>query len=137
MYPAGSALARIYGTPKMHNVSSSETFPKLFEIISIIVTFNYDLADFLCDRLSPAVPDNCSCKDTFSFVSKIKNANLSSKFLVSCSVTSCFINIPLQEPIDIEINVIFSYNPNLNSTKKELKKKNSIFLYHGLISFKQ
>ena len=66
------------------------------------------------------------CKDTFSFVSQIKNANLSRKFLVSYDVTSLFTNIPLQETIDIAINLIFSHNPNLNITKKELRK---LFLF--------
>ena len=92
LYPSGSALARIYGTPKMHKFSSSDTFSKLRPIVSSIGTFNYDLAHFLCDRLSPVVPDDYSCKDTFSFVSQIKNANLSSKFLVSYDVTSLFTN---------------------------------------------
>ena len=81
----------------MHKFSPSGTFPKLRPIISPLGTFNYDLAHFLSDLLSPVVPDDYSCKDSFSFVSQIKNANLSSKFLVSCNVTSLFINIPLQE----------------------------------------
>ena len=65
---------------------------------------------------------------TFSFVSQIKNANLSKKFLVSYDVTSLFTNIPLQENIVIGINLIFifNHNPNLNITKKELKK---LFLF--------
>ena len=57
-----------------------------------------------------------------SFVSQIKNANLFKKFLVSYDVTSLFTNIPLQETIDIAINLIFNHNPNLNITRKELKK---------------
>ena len=126
LYPSSSAPARIYGTPKMHKFSSSDTFPKLRPIVSSIGTFNYDLARFLCDLLSPVVPDDYSCKDTFSFVSQIKNANLSRKFLVSYNATSLFINIPLQETIDIAINLIFNHNPNLNITKKELKK---LFLF--------
>ena len=119
VYP--SAPARIYGTPKMHKFSSSDTFPKLCPIVSSIGTFNYDLARFLCDLLSLVVSDDYSRKDTFSFVSQIKNANLSGKFLVSSNVTSFFTNIPLQETIDIAINLIFNHNPNLNITKKELK----------------
>ena len=63
---------------------------------------------------------------SFSFVSQIKNANLSKKFLVSYDVTSLFTNTPLQETIDIAINLIFNHNPNLNTTKKELKK---LFLF--------
>ena len=61
-------------------------------------------------------------KNTFPFVSQIKNANLTGKFLVSYDVTSIFTNIPLQETIDIAINLIFNHNLNLNITKKELKK---------------
>ena len=56
----------------------------------------------------------------------MKNANLSKKILVSYDVTSLFTNIPLQGIIDIAINLIFNHNPNLNITKKELKK---LFLF--------
>ena len=126
LYPSGSAPARIYGTPKMHKFSSSDSFPKLRPIVSSIGTFNYNLARFLCDLLSPLVPNDYSCKDTFSFVSQIKNANLFKKFLVSYDVTSLFTNIPLHKTIDIAINLIFNHNPNLNITKKELKK---LFLF--------
>ena len=72
---------------------------------------------FLYDLLSPLVPNDYSCKDTFSFVSQIKNANLSRKS-VSSYVTSPFKYIQ----IDIAINLIFNHYPNLNITKKELKK---------------
>ena len=56
LYFSGSAPARIYGTPKMHNFSSSDSFPKLRPIVSSIDTFNFNLARFLCDLLSPLVP---------------------------------------------------------------------------------
>ena len=81
LYPSGSAPARIYGTPKMHKFSSSDSIPKLHPIVSSIGTFNYNLARFLCDLCSPLVPNDYSCKDTFTCVSNIKNANLSKKFL--------------------------------------------------------
>ena len=91
-----------------------------------IGTFNYNLACFLCDLLSPLVPNDYCCKDTFSFVSQIKNANLSKKFLFFYDVTNLFTNIPLQKTTDVAINLIFNHNPNLNTTKKELKK---LFLF--------
>ena len=81
MYSPGSAPASIYGTPKMHKFCSSDSFPKLRPIVSSIGTFNYNLARVLCDLLSTLVPNDYSCKDTFSFASQIKNANLSRKFL--------------------------------------------------------
>ena len=92
LYPSGSATARIYGTPKTHKLSFSNTFPKLCPIVSSIGTFNYDLAHFLSDLLSPVAPDGYYSKDTFSFVSQIDNANLSGKFPVSYNVTSIFTN---------------------------------------------
>ena len=107
---------------KMHKFSSSDSFPKLCRIVSSIGTFNYNLARFLCDLCSPLVPNDYSCKDTFTFVSHTKNANLSKRFLVSYDVTSLFTSISFQENIDIAINLIFNHNPNLNITKKELKK---------------
>ena len=120
LYLSGSSPARIYGTPKMQKFSTIGSFPKLRPIVSSIGTFNYNLARFLCDLLSSFVPND------YSFVSQIKNANLSKKFLVSYDVTSLFTNIPLQETIDIAINLVFNHNPNLNITKKELKK---LFLF--------
>ena len=96
MYPSGSAPAFIYGTPKMHKFSSSDTFPKLHPIVSSIGTFNYDLARFLFDVLQPVVPDDYFCKDTLSLVSQIKNANLSGSFFVSYHITSLFTNIKKQ-----------------------------------------
>ena len=43
LYPSGSAAACIYGTPKMHKFSSSDSFPKLPLIVSSIGNFNYNL----------------------------------------------------------------------------------------------
>ena len=77
--------------------------------VSSIVVPNYNLAHFLCYLLSPLVPNYYSCKGTISFASQIRNANLSRKFLVSCDVTSLFANIPLQETIDMAINLIFNH----------------------------
>ena len=72
LYPFGSAPARICGTPKMHKFSSSDSFPKLRPIVSSIGTSNYNLARFLCDLLSPLVPNDYSCKDTlFKILFKI------------------------------------------------------------------
>ena len=44
LYPSSSAPAHIYGTPKMHKFSSSDSFPKLRPILSSIGTFKYNLA---------------------------------------------------------------------------------------------
>ena len=105
---------------KCPNFSCSVSFPNFHPIVSSTGTFNYNLARFLCNLLSPLVTNDYLCKDTFSFVSQIKNANLSKKCLASYDVTNLFTNIPLQVTIDIAINLILNHNPNLNITKKEL-----------------
>ena len=51
LYHSGSVLARIYGTPKIHKSSSSDSLPILRLIVSSIKTFNYYLARVLCDPL--------------------------------------------------------------------------------------
>ena len=113
LYPSGSASAHIYDSPIY-------SFPKLRSIVSSIGTFNYNLVRFLCDIPSTSFLNDYSCKDSFSFVSQIMNANLSKKFLVFYDVASLFTNIQLQETIDIGINLIFNHNLNLNITRKEL-----------------
>ena len=123
LHPSNSAPGLIYGTPKMHKFSSGDSG-----------TFIYNFTRFLCDLLLPLVPNDYSCKDTFSFVSQIKNANLSKKFIVSYDVTSLFTNIPLQKTVDIAINLIFNHNPNLNITKKKFKSF-SFSLHHRFILF--
>ena len=124
LYPtdSDSGPARVYGNPKMHEFSCSDLFPKIRPIVSSISTFDYNLASFLCDLFSSLVTNYYTCRDTFSFVSQIKNANFFRKFLVSYNVTSLFTNIPLQETIDTAINLYYNHNPRLNITNKELKK---------------
>ena len=98
-----------------HQVIRFLNIVQLFHLHVLLIII---LHCFLYDLLSPLVPNDYSCKDTFSFVSQIKNANLFKRFLVSYDVTSLFTNIPLQVTIYIAINLIF--NPNLNISKKEL-----------------
>ena len=99
MYPPGSVPAPIYGAPKMHRFSSSDSFTKLRPVFSSIGTFNYNLARFLCDLLSPLVPNDYSYKDTFSFISQINNANLVRKYFVFYDVTSLFTNFDFKKPL--------------------------------------
>ena len=65
-------------------------------------------------------------KIIFVLFLKLRMQIFPKKFLVSYDLTSLFTNIPLQETIDIRTNLIFNHNPNLNVTKKELKK---LFLF--------
>ena len=129
MYLSSSAPARIYGTPKMHKFSSTDSFPKLPPIVSSIDTFNYNLARFLL--FSSVIFFHLKYlmitreKILFLLFRKLR-MQIFPKFLISYNLTSLFSHIPLQETIDITTNLIFHHNSNLNITKEELKK---LFLF--------
>ena len=71
--------------------------------------------------LDAVIPKEHCAIDSFSFSKDIKEVSLSDKFLISYDVCSLFTSIPLNETIDIAVNLIFDNNPNIKTTKKELK----------------
>ena len=95
IYPSGSAPAKIYGTPKMHKLIDSNSFPKLQPIVSSAGIYNYNLAKYLCNLLLPHLPEQYCMKDTFTFVEDLKRISLIAKFLVSFDVTRLFTNVLL------------------------------------------
>ena len=74
-------------------------------LLKHLVILNFNRARYLCDLLLPLIAKEYFCKDTFWFVSQIKSANPTGKFLVSCNVTILFTNIPLQKITDIAIKI--------------------------------
>ena len=93
----------------MHTFFSSDTFPKCCLVVSFIGTFDYNPPVSLVVFLHHQCLMATLAKILF-FVSQIKNANLSGKFLVSYDLTSLFTNIHLQKTFDIAINVVFNHN---------------------------
>ena len=120
IYPSGSAPAKIYGTPKMHKLTDSDTFPKLRPIVSSVGTYNYNLAKYLCNLFSPHLPEQYCTKDTFTFVEELKRVSLVDKILVSFDVASLFTNIPLSETIKLAVDLIKTSQPDLNISEKDL-----------------
>ena len=117
IYPSGSAPAKIYGTPKMYKLTDSDSFPKLRPTVSSVGTYNYNLAKYLCNLLSPHLSEQYCTKDTFTFVEQLKGVSLVDKFLVSFDVTSLFTNIPLSETIKLAVDLI---KTSLNISEKDL-----------------
>ena len=126
VYPKGSVPARIYGQPKMHklNVNQilSKQVPPFRIIVSSIGAYNYNVAKYLTEVLSPHIPTQHCAKDSFSFVEDLKHVSLKDKFLVSYDVFSLFTNIPLKETIDMAVHLIKSKDPNIKMSHKQLKK---------------
>ena len=84
----------------------------------VICSFNFCSTIFLCFSNFQIISEACLGPCQKSFVSQVKNANLSKKFLVSYDLTTIFTNILLQETIDIAINLIFNHNPDLDIIRK-------------------
>ena len=128
LYPTGSNIARIYGTPKIHklsdNLNNNEIINKLKlrPIISSIGTYNYNLAKYLTKILTPHISKTHSVNDTFNFVNDINKLNCNNKFMTSFDVVSLYTNIPLNETINLAANIIKVNEPNLKISHKELIK---------------
>ena len=91
-------------------------------IVSSIGTYNCNLAKFLTELLDPVIPKEHCAKDSFNFCEEIQQVSNNDNFLVSYDVCSLFTSIPLQETIEIAVELVFENNPQLKVTKCELKQ---------------
>ena len=130
VYPSGSLPARIYGQPKMHklnvNNNLSKQVPPFRIIVSSIGAYNYNIAKYLTNILSPHITTQHCAQDSFSFVEDLKQVSLQNKFLVSYDVVSLFTNIPLDETIDLAVDIIKSNDPSVKMSRVQLRK---LFLF--------
>ena len=122
LYPCGSKLATIYRLPKTNKMLFDSDDFSLRPIIFSICTYNYNLAKFLTDLPDPVISKEHCAKDSFSFCEEIQQVSNNDNFLVSYDVCSLFTSIPLQETIQIAVELIFQNNPQLKVTKRELKQ---------------
>ena len=76
IYPKGSQPARIYGLPKLHKDFGANSTPPFRPIVSSIATYNYNLAKYLCDLLSPHIPTEHCATNTFTIVQDIQSLSM-------------------------------------------------------------
>ena len=120
LYPKGSKPARFYGTPKTRKAFLPGSLRPFRPIVSSVVTYNYNLAQYLGSLLSPRIPSEYSTEDSVTFIEEIKSVSVVDRFLISPDVTCLFTNIPLSEAINIAINLIFENSPDIKFIKREL-----------------
>ena len=104
----------------MHKLTDSDSFPMLQPIASSAGTYNYNFAKYLCNLLSPHLPEQYCMKDTFTFVEELKQVSLGDKFLVYFDVASLFTNIPLSQTIKLAVDLIKTSQPDLKISEKDL-----------------
>ena len=105
--PCGSKAGVLYGLPKIHKDGCP-----LRPIISAVGTYNYKLAKYLVEILSPLTVNNeHMIKDTFDFVNKVAHLNTNvDKYMLSFDIESLFTNIPTIETIDIILKLVYTKN---------------------------
>ena len=134
LYASGSQPGIMYGLPKVHK----SDYP-LRPILSAIGTHVYNLSKFLVPLLDHLAYGCKTVKDTFQFVSEITDfENANSYTMASFDVTSLFTNIPLDETINIILDLLFTNENDKfhNFSKPQFKKlldmavKENIFLFN-------
>ncbi len=94
-------------------------------IISAVKTYNYNLAKWWNEILTPVVDTTHMLKDTYDFVNKVSTLDPNvSCYQVSFDVESLFTNVPTAETIDIILDMVYTVDVKLfhNLTRNELKK---------------
>ena len=79
-------------------------------------------AKFLLKLLGPVIPNEHCTKDPYTFCKEIQGVSANDYFLVSNDVCSLFTSIPVNEPIEIAVELIFQNEPNLKISRNELKE---------------
>ena len=59
----------------MHKVKNESDTPPFRPIVSSIGSYNYNLSKFLCNMLTPFIPEQHCTKDTFTFVKELNQVS--------------------------------------------------------------
>jgi hypothetical protein len=110
---SGSSLGILYGLPKIHK----ENVP-IRPILSACNTPAYNLAKYLVPIISPLTKNEYTVPSTFHFAKEVCNLDFTSEpseiSFASFDVKSLFTNIPLNETINIILNILFKDNEYLD-----------------------
>ena len=119
MRPVGTQTPRMYGLPKVHKPGVP-----LRPILDMRNSPYHSVARWLCEILEPVRKIACryTIRDTFDFVSKIKELNINSKLMFSLDISSLFTNVPLIETVDYICDLIQQHNIPIGLPLAKLKE---------------
>ena len=134
LYPVGSRPGILYGGAKI-NKPIKDGVPSFRPILSAIGTPTDKLSKFFVPLLTPLTLNEYTIKDSFSFAEELSNYD-SNLVMASFDVESRFTNIPLQETIDLCVDLLFNDKPNIDGfTKTDFHELLTVTLSESLILF--
>ena len=104
LYPVGSRPGILYGRAKIHK-PIKDGVPSSRPVLSAIGTPK--LSQFFVPLLTPVTLNEYTIKDSFSFAEALSNYD-SNLVMASFDVESLFTNIPLQETIELCVDLLFN-----------------------------
>ena len=113
--------------------------PPFRPVVSSIGTYNYHLAKYLGTLLTPWLPMDYTASDTFTFIDDIQKVSMANKFMISFDVASLFTNIPLEETIELAVDLILTKDPNNQHSREDLTRLfefatlGTNFLFEGIM----
>ena len=133
--PTGSRPSRLYGLPKVHK----KDYP-FRPICSSIGSYNYNLASELSKIISPFATNEYTIRNTFTFVAQLQELRFDDCYLVSFDVSSLFTSIPLDQTIEITLDVLYKDRSQINGlSRPDFKKllvnatKETHFIFNGVV----
>ena len=134
LYPVGSRPGILCCRAQIHK-PINDGVPSFRPILPAIRTPTYKLSEFFVPLLTPLTLNGCTTKDSFSFVAELSNSD-SNLVMASFNVESLFTNIPLQETIDLCVDLLFNDKPNIDGfTKTDFHELLTVTLSESLILF--
>ena len=134
--PKGSQPSVLYGLSKIHK-QTVNGIPKLRPILCAINTPTYQLAKYFVGILEPYTKNEFTAGDSFTFAEKVRKQN-AELFMASLDVDALFTNIPLDETINICIELVFKDNETCNGMNQDefrtlltLATKKYFMLFNG------
>ena len=129
---SGSKPGSLYGLPKIHKL-----LVPIRPIISAIGTFNYNLAKFIVQIITPLTTNQYTIENSISFVNEICDLKISHPVtMASFDIESLFTNVPLNETTDL---ITSKTTPALldpyGLTIKIFKKLLNIAAHHSVFTF--
>ena len=115
-------LLNIIGQLKCIKLLPLTLFLTFLLLFFAIATYNYSLSKYLCELLSPNLPNEFYTKDTFTFMEELKEASINDKFLVSYDDNSLYTNILLKERIRLAVDLIKTSYPTFKKSSDNLTK---------------